>query len=125
VVIHQRIDSTPNRLRFSEAGVDAALADEAPTEREPLLNDQQEGHLVALACSAPPDGRERWTLAWCTTSRWKVCGCCCNKQLKPWQVRQWCIPRLTATFIEQMEAILRLYTQLFDPNVSMRKSPNC
>jgi hypothetical protein len=112
-------------LRFSEAGVDAALADEAPTEREPLLNEQQEGHLVALACSAPPDGRERWTLELWTTSRWKVYGCCCKKHLKPWQVRQWCISRLTATFIEQMEAILRLYTQLFHPNVSMRKSPNC
>jgi len=50
------------RLRFCEAGVDAALADEAGAEREPLLNEQQEGHLMALACSAPPDGRERWTL---------------------------------------------------------------
>jgi transposase len=50
------------RLRFCEVGVDAALEDEAAAEREPLLNDQQEGHLVALACSAPPDGRERWTL---------------------------------------------------------------
>lgn len=50
------------RLRFCDAGIDAALEDEAPTEREPLLNAQQEGHLVALACSAPPDGRERWTL---------------------------------------------------------------
>jgi transposase len=50
------------RLRFCEAGVAVALVDEAPAERQPLLNDQQEGHLVALACSAPPDGRERWTL---------------------------------------------------------------
>ena len=50
------------RLRFCDAGIDAALEDEAPTEREPLVNEQQEAHLVALACSAPPDGRERWTL---------------------------------------------------------------
>lgn len=50
------------RLRFCDAGIDAALADEAPAERQPLLNQQQEGHLVALACSTPPDGRERWTL---------------------------------------------------------------
>ncbi len=50
------------RLRFCDAGVEAALADEAPAEREPLLNEQQEGRLVALACSAPPNGRERWTL---------------------------------------------------------------
>ena len=50
------------RLRFGEAGIEAALSDEAPTEREPLLNENQEGHLIALACSTPPDGRERWTL---------------------------------------------------------------
>lgn len=50
------------RLRFCEGGLDAALEDEGPSEREPLLNEQQEGRLVALACSAPPDGRERWTL---------------------------------------------------------------
>lgn len=50
------------RLRFCEAGIDGALEDEVVSEREPLLNEQQEGHLVALACSAPPDGRERWTL---------------------------------------------------------------
>jgi transposase len=51
-----------SRLRFRDAGLDAALEDEAPAEREPLLSDQQEGHLVALACSAPPEGRDRWTL---------------------------------------------------------------
>lgn len=50
------------RLRFCQNGLDAALEDDAPGEREPLLNEQQEGRLVALACSAPPEGRERWTL---------------------------------------------------------------
>ncbi|MCA0453639.1 MAG: helix-turn-helix domain-containing protein [Chloroflexi bacterium] len=50
------------RLRFGEAGIEAALADEPSAGREPLLTEQQEGHLVALACSAPPEGRERWTL---------------------------------------------------------------
>jgi transposase len=50
------------RLRFGEGGIDAALEDESPEERDPLLSEQQEAHLVALACSAPPEGRERWTL---------------------------------------------------------------
>jgi len=26
------------------------------------LNEQQEAHLVAVACSTPPEGRARWTL---------------------------------------------------------------
>lgn len=50
------------RLRFCEAGLEAALNDEVAPERESLLSEQQEGHLVALACSSPPEGRERWTL---------------------------------------------------------------
>jgi transposase len=50
------------RIRFSEAGIDAALEDETSEEQAPLLNEQQEGRLVAITCSAPPDGRERWTL---------------------------------------------------------------
>jgi transposase len=50
------------RLRFCQAGLDAALEDQTIAEREPLLTERQEGHVVALACSKPPDGRERWTL---------------------------------------------------------------
>jgi hypothetical protein len=40
------------RLCFCDAGIDAALEDEAPSEREPLFNEQQEGRLMALTCSA-------------------------------------------------------------------------
>jgi len=50
------------RLRFGEDGLDAALEDKPKPDREPLLNEQQEAHLVAIACSAPPEGRARWTL---------------------------------------------------------------
>jgi transposase len=31
-------------------------------EYEPSLDGEAEAHLVAIACSAPPEGRERWTL---------------------------------------------------------------
>jgi DNA-directed RNA polymerase specialized sigma24 family protein len=40
------------RLRFCETGIDAALEDEAPTEREPLLNEQQEGHRAGTSHGA-------------------------------------------------------------------------
>jgi homeodomain-containing protein len=44
-------------------GVDAALLRKAP-EREYLrkLDGAQEAELIALACSAPPAGQQRWTL---------------------------------------------------------------
>jgi len=50
------------RLRFCEAGVDAALEDQPHADAEPKLNDEQQAYLVALTCSTAPAGRERWTL---------------------------------------------------------------
>jgi transposase len=50
------------RLRYVTEGLQAALEDKPHPKREPKLNEQQEAHLVAVACSAPPEGRARWTL---------------------------------------------------------------
>jgi transposase len=50
------------RLRFVEEGLAAALEDKPHPPREPKLDDQQQAYLVALACSTPPDGLERWTM---------------------------------------------------------------
>jgi transposase len=52
------------RERFVEQGVDAALARKRPERpnRAPRLDGAGEARLVALACSAPPEGRAAWTL---------------------------------------------------------------
>jgi len=50
------------RKRFVEAGLQAAVEDKAPPPREPKLNERQQAHLVAIACSNPPAGQARWTL---------------------------------------------------------------
>jgi len=34
-----------------------------------------------------------------------------KNQLKPWRVKSWCIPEVTAEFLEKMEHILWLYAQ--------------
>ena len=51
------------RRRFATEGLEATLERKRP-ERvyERRLDGAQEAHLVALACSAPPDGQARWTL---------------------------------------------------------------
>jgi hypothetical protein len=51
------------RQRFVEQGVEAALVPK-PTVRAYArkLDGSGEARLVKLACSAPPDGRNRWTL---------------------------------------------------------------
>src|SRR6266508_248108 len=51
------------RQRYVAAGLDAARHRKPPARPYPRrLDGQQEARLVALACSAPPEGRKRWTL---------------------------------------------------------------
>ena len=50
------------RKSFVEDGLLAALEDKAAPPVEPKLNEQQQAHLVAIACSQPPAGQARWTL---------------------------------------------------------------
>lgn len=50
------------RLRYATEGLQAALEDKPHPAHAPKLNEQQEAHLVAVACSVPPEGRARWTL---------------------------------------------------------------
>jgi transposase len=51
------------RERFVEEGLEAALVHRRPKNTKPLkLDGSQQAHLIALACSEPPKGRERWSL---------------------------------------------------------------
>ena len=56
-------DGRSIRGQFVEQGLSAALHRQAPTEPPPhKLDGEEEAHLIALAFSAPPTGRKRWTL---------------------------------------------------------------
>jgi transposase len=51
------------RERFVEESIEAALhRRSAPRLRQRRLDGAEEAHLLALTCSAPPAGNERWTL---------------------------------------------------------------
>jgi hypothetical protein len=57
--------ATVGRIRrsFVKHGLEAALARKAPDRVYPRrLDGEAEARLIALACSDPPAGRERWTL---------------------------------------------------------------
>ena len=57
--------STVHRVRQAlvDEGLAAALECRQPTGRQyRKLDGTQEAQLIALACSAPPEGRTRWTL---------------------------------------------------------------
>jgi hypothetical protein len=57
--------TTVARIRrvYVTDGLAAALHRKAPDRvYERKLDGQQEAHLIAVACSAPPEGQRRWTL---------------------------------------------------------------
>jgi transposase len=52
------------RRAFATHGLDAALhRRKAVRTRRRRLDGSQEARLIAVTCSAPPEGRERWTLS--------------------------------------------------------------
>jgi transposase len=50
------------RQRFVEEGLQAALKPKTSPRLPRKVDGDVEAHLVALACSDPPEGRQRWTL---------------------------------------------------------------
>ncbi|MFC6763690.1 helix-turn-helix domain-containing protein [Natrinema soli] len=54
--------ATPYRTRkaYSERGLAAIHRRKPDRDYEPKLDGRAEAHLVALACSKPPEGRTRW-----------------------------------------------------------------
>lgn len=50
------------RRRFAAEGLAAALGERPRPGGEKKLSPKQAAHLIALACSKAPEGRERWTL---------------------------------------------------------------
>lgn len=51
------------RRRFCEEGLEVALMPRKPGRpRRRVLDGRAEAHLIALSCSDPPEGRERWSM---------------------------------------------------------------
>jgi transposase len=114
------------KQRFVEEGLDRALA-EAPRPRPPRkLTAQDEAMLVAVACSKPPEGRATWTLQLLAdemvrltvhdqlsdeTIRRRLA----EMDLKPWQKKMWCVPKIDAEYVACMEDVLTLYAEPSDP----------
>src|SRR5512144_936719 len=116
------------RRRFVEQGLEAALL---PTPAKRIyarkLDGEREAHLIALACSAPPEGKGRWTLRLLAEQDGgtSVCGCpvprdgapgAQKNELKPHLRRMWCIPpKQSAEFVYHMEEVLEVYCRPYDP----------
>ena len=51
------------KARYLEEGLDSALSERPRPGREPRFDPKARKHLIALACSDPPEGHPRWTCA--------------------------------------------------------------
>ena len=113
--------------RFVEEGLDAALNPRPGGHRQPKLDGDAEAHLIALVCSQPPEGHQRWTLRLLASrivelqyldsvSHETVRQTLKKNELKPCLKEQWCIPpQGNAAFVCQMEDVLEVYKHPYDP----------
>jgi transposase len=110
------------KRRFVEEGLDAALSELPRPGADRKLAKKEEALLVAMACSTPPAGRARWTLALLagemvrltaheSLSPETVRRRLAENELKPWQKKMWCIPKVDVNFVAQMEDVLDLYAE--------------
>ena len=113
------------RQRFVEGGLERALNDRPRPGQRRKLDGKQEAHLVAVACSAAPEGHTRWTLQLLadqavkleltgSISRETVRQVLKKNELKPWRKKEWRIPKVSAEFVACMEDLLDLYAEPYD-----------
>ena len=114
------------KQRFVEEGFEAALGEASRPGAPRKLDVEDEAILCALACSKPPAGRARWSLQLLAgemvrltvhteISEETIRRRLGEMQLKPWQEKMWCIPKVDAEFVARMEDILALYAERPDP----------
>ena len=110
------------KQRFVEEGLESALSELPRTGAPRKLDVQDEAMLCAVACSAPPSGRARWTLQLLAdemvrlTAHERISDETIRRRLgemdiKPWQKKMWCIPKVDGEFAARMEDVLALYAE--------------
>jgi transposase len=111
---------------YEEGGLKKALYDD-PRPGTPIeYDDRIKSKIVAMVCSDPPEGFDRWTLDLIkekvvedgvveSIGRETVRLILREHDLKPWQQKSWCVPDLDEEFIERMEDVLDIYEKPYDP----------
>jgi len=113
------------RQRFSTS-LERALFDASRPGAPAKITPTIEAHLIATACTDPPDDASHWILELLqeslvtaghvsTVSVVTLWRHLTDRGIKPWLEKMWCIPRLTAEYICRMESLLELYLLPYDP----------
>jgi transposase len=124
------LDITPRTVinitnNYEEGGIKKALKDEVRPGQPTKFDARIKAKIVALVCSDPPEGFDRWTLELIKEksedngivdkiSKESIRILLQEHDLKPWQQKMWCIPELNEEYIKRMEAILDIYEKEYD-----------
>lgn len=113
------------KRRFVEDGLEFALSEGHRPGQPKMLDAKEDAMLVSIACTTPPQGRSRWTLSLLAnqfvtltdvesisleTVRQRLK----QNELKPWQQKMWCIGKIDADYLAQMEHVLDIYAEEAD-----------
>lgn len=112
---------------YRDGGLKKAVVADARPGRPPVFDDRVKAEIVALVCSNPPEGFDRWTLellqetvqtAGITEGIGKETLRLILQEhdLKPWQHKMWCIGDLDEEYLSRMEKILDIYAKDYDKN---------
>ena len=107
-------------------GLEASLGRKAQENRYRKVTGDVEARICTIACSKPPEGASRWTMQaiadelirlevvdYITDST--ICEVMKKNEIKPWLVKEWCIPEADADFVAKMEDVLEVYQRPYDP----------
>ena len=122
---------------YEKKGLDSALYDDPRPGKPPKFDDRIKSKVVAKVCSKCPDGFDRWTLELLkekveednivkSISKESLRIILREHDLKPWQYKMWCVPKLDEEYIKRMNAILDLYEKEYDkesPVVCLDEKP--
>jgi len=111
---------------FVEEGFHEALHEASRPGAARKLSTKEHALLIATACSKPPAGSARWTLGLLAeqmveltvhefVSKETIRRRLQESDLKPWQRKMWCIPKVDSEYVARMENVLDLYAEKADP----------
>lgn len=122
-----RVTVERTRKAFVLEGMESALNRKKQDRPSNLKFDgEKEAKLIAVRCSSPTEGRERWTLKLLADQLIELeifesispqaVGERLKNELKPWLKQQWCIPpKADVEFVCAMEDTLEVYHRPYDP----------
>jgi len=117
-VCRQTVATT--RARFVKGGLIDALNEHPRSGQPPKFKASVLAHIIALACSHPPEGHARWTLRLLadkavelslveSISHETVRHVLKKNELHPHLKQHWCIAQITGEYLYRMEDVLSLY----------------